>query len=378
MNSSIRISIGIAATFALTGLGHAQSFNLDIGSAFNGAGVPQATYGGAAGQFGVWNSLSFLDFYTGPINDLNGNPTSITCSGVGIGADVFFDNAASSGGDGELLDDCKGDPTTWTFSGLADGTYDIYTYAWAPDDSTFTTQVTVGTGTPTVVGGNYTGGPLVPGITHAIDTVNVVGGTLVIDIDVISGFASTNGFQFVTAGSTGSGICNGDGGDQMGCTDCPCGNNAAAGTTGGCLNSAGSSTRLLRSGSDSVAAMDLRFEAVGAPPQVSAVLTSGNSLAPANMANPCFGLDSGIQSISLDGLRCAVQGVLRHGVRPSDANGDVGVTTNGWGTPNGFFQFSAFLPGSTKHFQVIHRDDSAQVCGTGQNTSQAISVTFAM
>ena len=82
--------------------------------------------------------------------------------------------------------------------------------------------------------------------------------------------------------------------------------------------------------------------------------------------------------MSLDGLRCAVQGVLRHGVRPSDANGDVGVTTNGWGDPNGFFQFSVFMAGDTKHFQIVHRDDAAQVCMTGQNSSQAVSVTFTM
>ena len=173
-----------------------------------------------------------------------------------------------------------------------------------------------------------------------------------------------------------SSLCNGDGGDQMGCTDCPCGNNAPAGTIGGCINSAGTSTRLLRSGSASVAAADLRFEGSGAPAAASAVLTSGNSLAPANAANPCFGLNSGISSVNLDGLRCAVQGVLRHGVRPTDLNGEIGVLTNGWGTPNGFFQFSVFTAGSTKHFQIIHRDTESAVCQTGQNSSQAQSVTF--
>ena len=174
----------------------------------------------------------------------------------------------------------------------------------------------------------------------------------------------------------GTSSCNGDGGDQMGCTDCPCNNNAAQGTVGGCLNSAGTSTQLIASGSASVASADLRIEASGAPPFNSCQLTSGNAIAPANSSNPCFGLDSGITSFALDGLRCAVQGVLRHGVRPSDANGEVGVTTNGWGTPNGFFNFGAFTAGQTKHFQIIHRDDVSTVCMTGQNTSQAVSVTF--
>ena len=56
------------------------------------------------------------------------------------------------------------------------------------------------------------------------------------------------------------------------------------------------------------------------------------------------------------------------------ANGDVGVTTGGWGDPNGFFQFSVFVPGQTKHFQIFHRDSGN--CGNGQNTTQAVSVTF--
>jgi hypothetical protein len=125
-----------------------------------------------------------------------------------------------------------------------------------------------------------------------------------------------------------------------------------------------------------VSVANLRFEASGVSPSSSCVLTSGDALAPANAANPCFGLGSGIQSLSLDGLRCAVQGVLRHGIRQSDLAGDVGVTTNGWGDPNGFFQFDAFMAGDTKHFQIIHRDDAAQVCQTGQNTSQAVTLTF--
>lgn len=186
-------------------------------------------------------------------------------------------------------------------------------------------------------------------------------------------------YYFELAGApdpVGADACSGDGGDQLGCSDCPCMNEAPAGTVGGCLNSAGTSTRLLASGSASIGAADLRFEAQGAPPTSTAVLTSGNSLAPANMTNPCFGLDSGIQAMQLDGLRCVVQGVLRHGVRPSDSAGDIGVTTNGWGSPNGFFNFSAFVAGSTKHFQLIYRDDELAVCMRGQNTSQAVTVVF--
>ena len=171
-------------------------------------------------------------------------------------------------------------------------------------------------------------------------------------------------------------FCHGDGGDQMGCSDCPCANESLPGTLGGCLNSAGTSTRLLGQGTDSVLAADLRFEAIAAPPSVTAVLTSGGSLAPANPMNPCTGMNSGIQAMQLDGLRCAIQGVLRHGVRVSNLTGEIGATTPGWGLPDGFFGFGAFTVGATRHFQIIHRDDEMAVCMRGQNTSQAVSVTF--
>ncbi|MEM7517556.1 MAG: LamG domain-containing protein, partial [Planctomycetota bacterium] len=72
-------------------------------------------------------------------------------------------------------------------------------------------------------------------------------------------------------------LCNGDGGDQMGCTNCPCGNNALAGTIGGCLNQAGTSTRLLPAGSLSVSATtpgDLSFDAIGGNPFTFAILVS--------------------------------------------------------------------------------------------------------
>ena len=176
--------------------------------------------------------------------------------------------------------------------------------------------------------------------------------------------------------------CNGDGGDQMGCTNCPCGNNAPPGTIGGCLNSAGTSARILASGSDSIAAGDIRIEMVDAPPFSFSLLFSGNRIAPNNPANPCFGQNSGLQSMLFDGLRCALQ-TLRHGGRTVQFDGSVGIINGGWGPPNGPALGSGgipaqggFVPGQTRHFQAFMRDFSDQVCMRGQNTSQAITVTF--
>ncbi|MCA8961280.1 MAG: hypothetical protein KDC38_12235 [Planctomycetes bacterium] len=182
--------------------------------------------------------------------------------------------------------------------------------------------------------------------------------------------------------------CNGDGGDQLGCTDCPCSNNATPGTVGGCLNSAGTSSRLEASGDPSVSlssgdTTDLRFTMIDGPPVATSVLLSGDAVAPTNMANPCFGLDSGSQASDRDGLRCAVQNVQRHGNRQTNAMGNIQDSAGPsrvWGgeaQPNaGIAGASGYAAGQTRYFQITHRDDPAQVCMRGLNTSQLIAVTF--
>lgn len=181
-------------------------------------------------------------------------------------------------------------------------------------------------------------------------------------------------------------FCVGDGGDQAGCTDCPCNNNAAIGSGGGCANSSGSGTRLIASGSPSVTLLsgvtnDLRFGIDGAPAAAFCILNSGSGIAPGGMANPCFGLNSGVQAAAFDGLRCAITNTRRHGGRSADANGEVGVTNNPWGGEGGppagiAVAGGGFAVGETRFFQVINREDPFAVCGRGLNTSQAIQVTF--
>ncbi len=187
-----------------------------------------------------------------------------------------------------------------------------------------------------------------------------------------------------TAVSSFTNFCKGDGGNQVGCTNCPCGNNASPGTCGGCLNSAGTSARLLPSGSASIglgvsSTADLRFGLTGAPPLAFAILLSGGAVAPNNPANPCFPFQSGIQSLSLDGLRCVVTDLWRHGGRQCDVNGDVGVTNSPWGgeggPPVGILNQSGFMAGQVRYFQSYYRDDAKLVCMRGINTSQAVCVT---
>lgn len=193
------------------------------------------------------------------------------------------------------------------------------------------------------------------------------------------------------AGPTFADFCNGDGGNQMGCTDCPCGNNALPGTIGGCVNSSGGSTRIAATGNPSVSlpsgdTTDLRLTLTGAPSNAFCVMLSGGGVAPTGMANPCFGMSSGIQSPDRDGLRCAVgagQAVLRHGGRSADGAGEV-LASSGpsrvWGgeaqPAAGIAGQAAFVSGQTRYFQVTHREDAMAVCMRGLNTSQAVEVTF--
>ena len=192
----------------------------------------------------------------------------------------------------------------------------------------------------------------------------------------IDNFSITESFSFATS-------CNGDGGDQMGCTPCPCGNEAAVGTVGGCVNSASQSAALMVSGgSPSASASDISFSMTGGNVSTFGVLTSGDNLLP-NMG-PCAP-GSGIVSIgvaALDGLRCVGGNFLRHGSRATDMNGDIGITNNGWGPPagpmGGIAASSGFVAGQTRHFQVFYRELDTLVCQTGQNTSNAVTVDFTL
>ena len=179
----------------------------------------------------------------------------------------------------------------------------------------------------------------------------------------------------VIAETTGIEFCNGDGGDQMGCSDCPCSNNSPAGTIGGCLNSVATSARLLASGFESVSADSLGFQVEDARPIASALLVSAANALP--LMGPCSP-GSGIAPFQLDGLRCIGGDLKRHGIRGTDQNG---TNQTFWGAPSGFpigglIAVGGFVVGQTRRFQIFYREDAAVHCGTRLNTSNAIELTF--
>lgn len=165
-------------------------------------------------------------------------------------------------------------------------------------------------------------------------------------------------------------FCFGDGD----CTPCPCGNDAPVGAQGGCLNSSGDSGVLSASGIASVSLDSLSFEAASLNPMTFAVLVSAQDRLPVGPLNPCFGQDTGVSSLLADGLRCVGGNLRRHGVRLTDAAGSVGASNAAWGFPTGPALLSAFGVGETRHFQAFYRQDVMDLCGTGQSTTNAVTV----
>ncbi len=173
----------------------AQSFNLDAGGEL---GLPSASYGGAAGQPGEWLELSFNVEQVVPLMDIAGEATSVTLSSPLPFGPSFSLHDGPTGGDEALLEDyldLHSTPAALEIAGLQAGRYTIYTYAWAPDDSRFSTIVTVGEDSQTI-GGAWSGA-LELGVTHARHEVEVAaGGTVTLHTFGLTK-GTLNGMQIV-------------------------------------------------------------------------------------------------------------------------------------------------------------------------------------
>ena len=175
-------------------------------------------------------------------------------------------------------------------------------------------------------------------------------------------------YLFATTVFASEPLCYGDGGDQLGCTDCPCANNAPAGSQTGCLNSTGAGCSLFAQGAPSVASDSLSFQVSGANTSTFALLMSADGTLP--KAGPCPP-GSGVTAPPIDGLRCVGGNMLRHGTRATTV---AGASTSPW---SGTINASGFVAGQTRTFQAVYRELATALCGTGHNTSNAVSVTFA-
>ncbi|HWB20256.1 MAG TPA: hypothetical protein VG711_08155 [Phycisphaerales bacterium] len=205
-----RVFVVALSGLALTGAVQAQSFNIDIGNATGGTGgpAPSNAFGAAAGQVGFWNNMTTQTSML--LNDLGNLATLVTLTRSTTAGNTFgFDNTGTTGDFGLLMDDgqdlsASTGLVSFTFTGLANGTYSVYTYAWAPDvpgsDKTDVSVVGAVQGMQ-VVGGNLpANNTFALGITHALHTVTVTNGMLTIQVDgdaATSSFGTINGIQLV-------------------------------------------------------------------------------------------------------------------------------------------------------------------------------------
>jgi hypothetical protein len=186
--------VTLALVVSTASVASAQGFNIDVGYL---AGNPSNLYGAAANQAGYWNAMTSEAPMT--LNYLGNSPSSATISANSSGGWGFgFDNPGTTGDDAALMDDGKDGSVTFHITGLWQGFYDVYTYAWAPDDPFSLTRVTVtGSHDPYVdVGGVWPNG-FVQGTTHAKHRVYVGAGSPDIDIDCSPavGYQTINGIQ---------------------------------------------------------------------------------------------------------------------------------------------------------------------------------------
>lgn len=161
-------------------------------------------------------------------------------------------------------------------------------------------------------------------------------------------FALIDGVLVRGSGPLGTNFCLGTGG-----TPCPCGN--SAGGAAGCANSTSNGAELAPSGSASLAANDLAFQAGNLPASQPALLFAGTT-----SVNGGSGLPFG------DGLRCVGGVVQRLGTHTAtvlgDANWDPGLLAgHGWNV------------GTTVRFQCWYRDPNGP-CGSGWNLSNGVAI----
>jgi hypothetical protein len=358
----------------------AQSFNVDVGEdpSLGSFGVPSSTYPGAAAQPGFWNGLTDgvagqatpafgagTPWWITTLNDLAGNPTTVTVSAVMSGnsvGDFVFNNASTTGDDQALYDDVgdvggTASQATWTINGLQSGFYDVYLYAWAPDNSTYITRVSAANTSstdPQTSGGAWPGGHLL-GTTYTKHSVTVNAGTITMTITTVSGFGSNNGFQIVRTGNltVGTGFCFGDGTG----TACPCANSGTAGN--GCASSVNAAgANLSATGVALVSADTVVLNGTGMP-NSSALYFQGTTQ---------------VSALLGDGLRCAGGTVIRLGTKANLAGasqypsvGDLSVSQKG------------LLPvaGGTRTYQVWYRNAATFCTASTFNLSNGLQIAWA-
>jgi len=342
----------------LSAAAQGQAFNVDVGDNLILWPTPSNGYGAAAGQTGEWNAVATP--YSETLANLAAVPTSVTLSS-NVTSSYNHPFGTLGGDDDAFTSDVQaisfvGPAAVWTWDGLIDGEYTLYTYAWAPENNGMISEVTiVGDAASTqTVGGIWAGSPHVQGITYARHTFAVTGGSFSVEVkpQTSDDSGSVNGFQLVPGAPFSSEYCYGDGSASA----CPCGNFGSNGE--GCANSGGGGATLAVLGTSSVLNDDLRLRLDGAQGPVPGLLFSGEQQ-----------VNGGQGVIFGDGLRCAGGPVKRLGVMIADGSGSAT-----WGP--GLAPQGGWSGGDTRYFQVWYRDTNGSPCGGGFNLTHGVAVDF--
>jgi len=374
MNSTALLR-STAVFVALASTSVAQNFNLDVG-ANQSAPVPSSTYGAAANQPGIWFSVGSTGQTPVALNDITGAATGAAVTPTGGFGDFYIGNPTWNGDDGLLMEDASdvgglwqgapGGSISWAFAGLLPGTYEVTTYALAPDfPAAYNTRVNVvgGTGGAQILTGNWSASPHVLGVTYARHTVAVgAGGTLTVVTDdpgtISNNLATVNGFQLkFTPGPIGTSYCYGDGS----ATACPCGNASAPGTDSGCLSSLGSGATIVATGNPSLTADSVLLTGSGMP-NSSALYFQGSTRQ-----------NSGLGNVFGDGLRCAGGAIIRLATKTNIGGSSA---YPGGGDPSVSVRGSVSAPG-TRTYQVWYRNAAAFCTASTFNLSNGVELTWA-
>jgi hypothetical protein len=174
----------LVVCFAVASLGGAalgQSMNIRFGAS---ATKPSASYG-AAGQVGVWNAFEVTDPWARvPVVNLQGTPLAAQLYQFGCSQMLTFDNPATGGDDGKLMDSMvlsMNDPVDACYwvEGMMNGTYEVTLYAMTPNDPSRFCRTRVDTASPgpTMIGGAWPGHHQ-QGVTYSRFTVTISGGVI--------------------------------------------------------------------------------------------------------------------------------------------------------------------------------------------------------
>ncbi|MCP3918790.1 MAG: hypothetical protein GY711_24855 [bacterium] len=161
----------------------AQSFNVDVGQNTILSPTPSDAYGAASGQVGHWAALH-PTYAPTILEDLGGSASGVTVVSDFDSTRNIFPSVIPAGDDQRLMEDVAcmpnlGQVVIWTFDGLADGSYQIYTYGSDPSSPSPMTEVTVvgAVEPPQTVGGGWPGSHQ-PNTTFIVHNVTVVNGQL--------------------------------------------------------------------------------------------------------------------------------------------------------------------------------------------------------